>query len=94
MARGFMILLAIVLTGGILGLEQRTTAQTPLTSGHDGKFDNSNLIFASLHSLLKSWSQAYAPHGRAIVPVTIKTGTLLYHMGSKRPPPKGMSWFA
>lgn len=57
------------------------------------KSDNSNLIFASLHSLLKSWSQAYAPNGHAIVPVTVRPGTLLYHMGGL-PTPRGMNWFA
>ena len=53
--------------------------------------DNSNFIFAGLHSNLKAWHQAYAPNGRAIVPATIKAGTLLYHAGVD---PTGMDWFA
>ncbi|KAF7965035.1 hypothetical protein HWV62_853, partial [Athelia sp. TMB] len=53
--------------------------------------DNSNFIFAALHSNLKAWHQAYAPNGRAIVPATIKAGTLLYHAGFN---PTGMDWFA
>lgn len=87
----FKCLLMIILVCG--HLLSAYTAQVPLLSGKNDKPDNSNLILASLHSLLKSWSQAYAPHGHAIIPATIKSGTLLYHMG-RSPPPIGMDWFA
>ncbi|KAF7972389.1 hypothetical protein HWV62_18028 [Athelia sp. TMB] len=53
--------------------------------------DNSNFILAALHSNLKAWPQAYAPNGRAIVPATIRAGTLLYHAGLD---PIGMGWLA
>lgn len=53
--------------------------------------DNSNLILTSLHALLKSWPQAYAPNGHSVVPGIIKPGTLLYHAGLD---PKGLDWFA
>ena len=72
-----------------------SSAQVPLLP--DGlpdteiEADNSNFILAALHSNLKGWPQAYAPNGRAIVPATIKAGTLLYHAGLD---PTGMDWFA
>lgn len=93
MAEGLTYFLAFIFTCVLSGLAHGGTAQIPFSPGQDEKPDNSNLILASLHSLLKSWSQAYAPHGHAILPVTVKTGTLLYHMGGKRPP-KYMQWFA
>lgn len=72
---------------------QGNPVQVSFSDGHirDKEWDNSNLILTSLHSLSKSWLQAYAPNGRAVVPVTIKPGTLLYHSGLN---PKGMDWFA
>jgi hypothetical protein len=95
--------LAAVLTCGLIlslaSVQDDTgeAAQVPLYEtpgpGQDEKPDNSNLILASLHSLLKSWQQAYTPHGHAVIPVTIKTGTLLYHMGGTRTP-RYMNWFA
>ncbi|KIM81237.1 hypothetical protein PILCRDRAFT_505623 [Piloderma croceum F 1598] len=92
-------LLAAILTYGLipsLALPQDNTskaAQILLSEvPRNEKPDNSNLILASLYSLRKSWSQAYAPHGHAVLPVTIKTGTLLYHMGGTRAP-RHMQWF-
>ena len=92
-------LLTVILTCGLipsLALAQDDTSeadQIPLSEvPQNEKPDNSNLILASLYSLRKSWSQAYAPHGHAVLPVTIKTGTLLYHMGGT--PPQHMEWFA
>lgn len=64
--------------------------QAPFLSGSDPA-DNSNFILAALHSNLKAWPSAYAPNGRAMVPTTIKRGTLLYHSGVN---PSGMEWFA
>jgi hypothetical protein len=93
MARSFLSFLAIILTYGLLGLAQSSSGQAPFVSEQNKQPDNSNLILASLHSLLKSWPQAYAPHGHALVPVTVKPGTLLYHMGPKQPP-QNMDWFA
>jgi hypothetical protein len=93
-------LLAVILTCGLipsLTFAQDDTskaAQIPLSEvPQNEKLDNSNLILASLFSLRKSWSQAYAPHGHAVLPVTIKTGTLLYRMGGTRAP-RHMKWFA
>ena len=83
MAWNFVYYLVSILA---CGLSQSNALQIPLSSGQN-TCNNSNLIFASLHSLLN------APHGHAIVPVTIKTGTLLYNMGGKRPPPT-MGYFA
>jgi hypothetical protein len=90
--------LTIILTCGLPGLaltqDDNQAAQIPLSEiPQNEKPDNSNLILASLYSLRKSWSQAYAPHGHAVIPVTIKTGTLLYHMGGTRAP-RHMEWFA
>jgi len=87
--------LALILCcSDLSGLTGSNAAQTPFVSDHDEHPDNSNLIFASLHSLLKSWSQALAPHGHAVVPVTVKTGTLLYHVGDASEVPIGMQWFS
>jgi len=99
-------LLAIILTSSGLLIPSLTlaqkndttskAAQIPLSEvpqNENEKPDNSNLILASLYSLRKSWSQAYTPHGHAVLPVTIKTGTLLYHMGGMRAP-RYMEWFA
>ncbi|KZP14883.1 hypothetical protein FIBSPDRAFT_1048534 [Athelia psychrophila] len=69
-------------------------AQAPFLKGPDQQAkaaDNSNFIFAALYSNLKTWPSAYAPNGRAMVPATIKAGTLLYHSGVN---PIGMGWFA
>jgi len=94
MARTFALLLAVILAcGRFITFDQTNATQFYFTIEQDEKPDNSNLILASLHSLMKSWSQAYAPHGHALLPVTIKPGTLLYHMGAK-PPPTGLNWFA
>jgi hypothetical protein len=97
-SRALVYFLAIILTYGLPGLalpqDDSQAAQIPLSEVlQNEKPDNSNLILASMYSLRKSWSQAYAPHGHAVVPVTIKTGTLLYHMGETHTP-RHMEWFA
>lgn len=55
----------------------------------------SSLIFNALSGFLDSWSSAQAPHGRSLVPGSISSGTVLYHM---RPAaaeiPSGLDWFA
>lgn len=56
-----------------------------------GEEDNSNLIFESLHAMLKTWPHAFAPNGHAAVPATIRPGTLLYHSGLD---PFGTDWMA
>ncbi|KZP29221.1 hypothetical protein FIBSPDRAFT_1038907 [Athelia psychrophila] len=69
-------------------------AQAPFSKGsdqHAEAADNSNFIFAALHSNMKAWPSVYAPNGRAMVPATIKAGTLLYHSGGN---PTGMDRFA
>lgn len=86
MARAFTLLTFLS------GLGQALAAQVPLQS-HKELPDNSNFILASLHSLLKSWDTAYAPNGHAVMPATVKPGTLLYHMGGS-PAPTGLDWFA
>ncbi|KII87871.1 hypothetical protein PLICRDRAFT_699365 [Plicaturopsis crispa FD-325 SS-3] len=74
----------------------RSLPQAVLSANTTTQTDNSNLIFASLHSLLRSWSQAFADKGHAVVPATIRPGTLLYHTGlaDAGPPTKGFEWFA
>ncbi|KAF7968255.1 hypothetical protein HWV62_31555 [Athelia sp. TMB] len=41
--------------------------------------DNSNLIFQSLHALMKTWPQAFAPNGHAVVPATIRPDWMAFN---------------
>ena len=87
-ADGFLQLLTLFLALGQFQFVA-SAIQTPLQSPGRSTQASENLdnrVFASLHSLLKSWSQAFTPHGRAVVPATIKPGTLLYHMAGKQIP--------
>jgi hypothetical protein len=95
MAKTIIHFLALFLCySNLFDLTRSSAAQVPISSDpHEGP-DNSNLIFASLHSLLKSWPQAFSPHGHAVLPVTVKTGTLLYHAGDATETPTGMHWFS
>lgn len=88
MAKGLAYLAALAC---LLGRGQASPVQVPLQTAT--VTDNSNFILASLHSLLKSWDNAYAPNGHAVMPATVKPGTLLYHMGNW-PAPTGLDWFA
>ncbi|KZP30079.1 hypothetical protein FIBSPDRAFT_850791, partial [Athelia psychrophila] len=81
---------------GVSGLTAPAPAQVPFKlTGADqdasAGADNSNLIFESLHALMKTWPHAFAPNGHAAVPATIRPGTLLYHAGND---PSGMDWMA
>ncbi|KII87870.1 hypothetical protein PLICRDRAFT_42393 [Plicaturopsis crispa FD-325 SS-3] len=90
----FLLYSFCAITGSIVAA--RSLPQVVLSTNTTTQTDNSNLIFASLHSLLRSWSQAFADKGHAVVPATIRPGTLLYHTGSgdSGPPTSGFEWFA
>lgn len=73
----------------------RTSATLDSDAGSEVVPDYSNRILAALHGLGRSWSQAYAPNGMALVPATVPVGTLLYHVGPYPDPPSGgMEWLA
>lgn len=72
-----------------------TSPTHSISSDSDGVPEYSNRILAALHGLGRSWSQAYAPNGMALVPATVPVGTLLHHVGPyPDAPANGMEWLA
>ncbi|KAM0746434.1 hypothetical protein T439DRAFT_384164 [Meredithblackwellia eburnea MCA 4105] len=81
----------IVLESGQAGPEQQHQSSKPA----EAEFDPSSLLLTSLHAHLKSWYSPFAPNGFAVVPATIPTGTIMYHVRGAGPAPSsGLDWFA
>ncbi|PNP40495.1 hypothetical protein TGAMA5MH_07492 [Trichoderma gamsii] len=66
----------------------------PIRPNHDSAKANANHIFNAIHSAGRQWGSSLNHNGFGFMPVTLSAGTLLYHGGYSKDPPKGLEWLA
>jgi hypothetical protein len=66
----------------------------PIHPNHDSAKANANHIFNAIHSAGRQWGSSLNHNGFGLMPVTLSAGTLLYHGGYSKDPPKTLEWLS
>lgn len=78
----------------ISAVAAKASPAEPIRPNHDSAKANANHIFNAIHSAGRQWGSSLNHNGFGFMPVTLSAGTLLYHGGYSKDPPKGLEWLA